>query len=82
MTCQELVDFLMDYLGDELPQAQRSVFTNHLKLCPPCLAYLDSYVETVNLGRGLCTDPDGDVPADCPEELVTAILAARQAASD
>ena len=80
MTCRELVDFLMDYLGGELPENQRAVFAEHLDICPPCLAYLKSYEQTVALGRQVC-EPDGDVPEDCPEELVKAILAARQTSS-
>ena len=45
MTCRELIDFIMEYLDGELPQEQRSVFEEHLKLCPPCLEYLESYGE-------------------------------------
>ena len=33
--------------------------------------------ETVRLGR-LCADPEGPVPEDAPEELVSAVLAARR----
>ena len=78
MTCRELVDFLMAYLDDELPEAQRAEFREHLGACPPCVTYLDTYRETVRLGREVCAAPDGPVPEDVPEQLVAAILRARR----
>jgi mycothiol system anti-sigma-R factor len=78
LTCRELIDFLMAYLDDELPAAQRADFERHLGLCPPCMNYLETYKETVRLGKACCA---GDaLPADVPEELVRAILAARRQA--
>lgn len=78
MTCRELVDFLLAYLEDELAAGARADFEAHLELCPPCVDYLETYKETVRLGRTLCGDPDGPVPDDVPEQLVKAILAARR----
>jgi anti-sigma factor RsiW len=77
MTCRELADFLMSYLDGELePEARRS-FEDHLGRCPPCVAYLESYQETVRLGRSLCPGPDAPLPDEVPEDLVRAVLAAR-----
>lgn len=78
MTCQEFVEFLMAYLDGELSAEVRRVFEAHVGECPPCLAYLDSYRETVRLGRSLCDEPEGPVPEEVPEGLVGAILAARR----
>ncbi len=78
MTCQELVDFLMAYLDQELAPDVRRVFEDHIGECPPCLAYLDSYRETVRLGQSLCADPKSAVPDDVPEALIRGILAARK----
>lgn len=78
MTCRELADFLMAYLDGELPARQHQVFEEHTGLCPPCKNYLDTYKETVQLGKSLCRDPEGPVPEDVPEELVRAILSARR----
>ena len=80
MTCRELVDFLLEYQSDELPSEQRAVFDAHLGECPPCLAYMKSYGQTVQLGRDACQDGD-EIPGDCPEALVNAILAARAASN-
>ncbi len=76
-TCRELVEFLLDYLEEELPQPQREEFERHLQACPPCIAYLETYKQTVQLGKTVCREPDGPVPDDVPEQLVQAILAAR-----
>lgn len=78
MTCQEFVEFLMAYLDGELSAEVGRVFEAHVGECPPCLAYLDSYRETVRLGRSLCDEPEGPVPEEVPEGLVRAILDARR----
>lgn len=82
MTCKEFIDFLTDYLANELPAGERACFEHHLRLCPDCVAYLDSYRETVQLGRAACCGDQGELPADVPEELIRAILAARPAKPD
>ncbi len=77
MTCRELVDFMLEYLEGGLPDDPRRIFEAHLGACPPCQAYLDTYRETIRLGKLACRDPEGPIPADVPEQLVEAILAAR-----
>lgn len=78
MTCRELTGFLADYLGADLPATERTRFDAHLAVCPSCRAYLESYRQTVALGKAAFADPDAAVPADVPEQLVRAILAARR----
>ena len=77
VTCREFADFMGDYLSGELPPALRSPFDHHLSLCINCQRYLDSYRETVALGKQAFADADAAVPAEVPEELIKAILAAR-----
>jgi anti-sigma factor RsiW len=78
MTCRELVDFLGAHLDGELSEEVRRRFEEHLAACPECFAYVEAYRATVRLARGAFRDPDGPVPADVPEDLVKAILAARR----
>ena len=80
MTCREFADFMMDYLSDELSSESRAQFDHHLCLCANCRKYLTSYEETVKLGKHAFADEDAALPADVPEELVKAILAARRSA--
>ncbi len=76
--CREFVAFLMQYVSEELPQSQLARFEEHLAICPSCVAYMDSYVETVKLGKAAFSDLDEPVPEDVPEELVRAILSAKK----
>ncbi len=75
ITCRELIDFIADYLDDELTPGQKHEFERHLRVCPSCVAYLESYKETIRLGR-MAFAPS-DEPAPVPEALVKAIKAAR-----
>ena len=80
MTCRELVEFLMSYMDEELAADQREVFEAHLTVCPPCKDYLETYRDTIRIGRVACREEDDAVPEDVPEALVRAILAARSRA--
>jgi anti-sigma factor RsiW len=70
----------MDYLDGTLPDAQRGAFDRHLKLCPPCVAFMDQYKATIALSRacvlgGLAPDPlhdpTHDPNASCPKNAPT-----------
>ena len=76
MTCQELCEFLMQYLEGELPSRERESFAEHVEACPPCLAYLDTYRKTIELGRSISTQPGAALPDAVPDALVQAILCA------
>jgi len=78
VTCREFADFMMDYLSNELPAESRAQFEYHLSLCVNCRNYLRSYEETVKLGKRAFDDEDSALPADVPDDLVKAILAARR----
>ena len=79
LTCREFVDFMMEYLEGGLEASVRTSFEGHMGDCPSCVTYLDTYRETVALGKKiLCDESDSPVPEDVPEDLVTAILAARK----
>jgi anti-sigma factor RsiW len=77
LSCRELIDFLAAYLDGELAPEARADFDRHLSLCPSCVQYLASYRETVRLGKRAC-QPDTELPADVPSELIDAILSARR----
>lgn len=77
LSCREWIEFLAAYLDAELPAAEHAAFETHLALCPDCVDYLASYRETIRLGR-LAFGADSEPPADVPDELIVAILAARK----
>lgn len=76
MTCRDLIEFLSAYVSGELPPARRAEFDRHLSVCPPCVAYVESYRETIRLARGSFEGPDAPLPEEVPPMLVAAIRAA------
>jgi anti-sigma factor RsiW len=49
MACQELVEVITDYLERTLPPRDRARFEAHLRLCDPCVVYLEQMRETIAL---------------------------------
>ena len=72
MTCREVIEFLDDYVSNNLAADQRQVFDAHLSVCPACVAYLQTYLKTVDLALAATLDA---APSDIPPELITAICA-------
>ena len=82
MNCREFTEFLHEYLFGNLTAEERAEFDRHLAECPWCVAYLDSYQQTIQLEKDAFPAPeDAPPPADAPEELIQAILRARSSAS-
>ena len=79
MNCREFVDFLIDYYDGNLPTEQYAKFQEHMVLCPPCVAYLKSYEQTMKLGKAAFECLDDQLPLDVPEGIVKAIVEARKA---
>jgi len=77
LTCGQVEDFLLDYFEGDLPRGQRLIFELHLAMCRECRDYLTAYRKTVELGKAAFPRPDAPVPDEVPEDLVQAILAAR-----
>ncbi len=75
LTCEQFEDFLYDYYEGALQPRQRTTFERHMRLCPMCRVHFDTYLRTVALGQAVCDDDT--LPEDIPEELVQAIVAAR-----
>lgn len=82
MNCREFTEFLHEYLFGNLPGAERAEFEKHLAECPWCVAYLDSYRQTIQLEQAaFAGDENTPPPADAPEELIQAILRAQTRSS-
>lgn len=73
LTCREVSEFLMDYVGDTLDADVHAVFQSHVHACHNCETFLIQYRETIAAGRLACSD---EGVADCPEDLVQAVMAA------
>jgi len=58
ISCREFVELLIDFLDGELPEERRLIIEYHIRKCPPCNAYLETYKTTIRLTRSLpCAPP-------------------------
>jgi anti-sigma factor RsiW len=80
LPCREILDFLYLYLSGELPEEEMAEFERHLGVCPSCVNYIETYRQTIALGRAAFRDPEELERTGIPDELVVAIRAARQRA--
>ena len=77
INCGEFESFLLDYLEGSLPSQQRRVFELHMKLCRECREYLIAYRRTVEVSKRAFADGAAQLTDDVPEDLIRAILSAR-----
>lgn len=78
LPCTEIIGFLADYLDGELAAGRRSEFDRHLAVCPSCVAYLETYRETIRMAKAAELQP-AEMVDEAPEDLIKAILAASHA---
>jgi len=64
--CQEITDLLLDYITGELDPETVAAFEEHLRLCPDCVAFLNTYKKTVQATRSLRF---GDIPAEMEKRV-------------
>ena len=69
---------MMDYLTGELDAAVKIQFEDHLRVCENCQRYLESYRQSISLGKQAFNDLDETASAQVPETLIQAILSARR----
>ncbi len=79
LTCKQLIESLAEYVEGRLSLSRKAAFMLHLFCCGHCRAYLHNYETTINVSQQAFVKLDeGQSPAEVPEELVQAILKARQ----
>ena len=76
LTCEELVDLLVVYVGDGLSPDQVTAFKEHLCGCKPCTASVELYQVTIKVTRAL---PKCDPLPPAFEARLRAALAAPSA---
>ncbi|WP_282608839.1 anti-sigma factor [Pelagibius sp. Alg239-R121] len=79
ITCNEFEDFVLAYLEEELPAHQCTIFKMHLKVCRECREYLRAYEASMTLTKASLKTEETDLPESVPQDLVAAVLAARNA---
>jgi hypothetical protein len=53
VTCEELVDLLVDYVDGGLSEEQVDAIKQHLCGCQPCVASVELYQVTIKVSRAL-----------------------------
>lgn len=81
ITCAEFEEFILSYLQGTLPDKQRRRFERHIRFCRECREYLEAYRRTVEIEKVVFEKLDAQVPDDVPEDLVQAVLKARDTRS-
>jgi anti-sigma factor RsiW len=65
ISCREVVELVTDYLDGALSDADTERMEEHLKLCPPCVEYVDQIRATAQLAAVAAVElelrPDRDV---------------------
>jgi putative zinc finger protein len=46
-SCKQITDWVYDYLSDNLNRDLKRDFQQHLKICPDCVHFLNTYKKTV-----------------------------------
>ena len=73
-TCRDLAELLIDFVAGELSPERRQRIEQHLKKCPPCVTYIETYKLTITLTRKLPCRP---LPPELEDKLRVALAEAR-----
>jgi Putative zinc-finger len=52
-TCKQITDLVYGYLNDKLTPIVKSDFQQHLRVCPDCVNFLNTYKKTMGITRSL-----------------------------
>lgn len=67
-TCKRITDLVLDYFDDRLSPTLKRDFRRHLRICPDCVNFLNTYKETVALTRSIDVS---DMPPTVRENILT-----------
>jgi anti-sigma factor RsiW len=51
ISCQQLIEFCLDYMDGALPDDEQVGFRRHLSQCPDCVVFFETYRKTPELSR-------------------------------
>ena len=51
LSCQEIVDYCLDFLSGTLPEKERQLFSAHLRNCSECMRFFETYRKTPEISR-------------------------------
>jgi anti-sigma factor RsiW len=65
--CQRLLELLHDFVSGELAPAELASLQSHLRGCPPCEIYVQTYRLTITMTRAL---PPAEIPSATAQRLL------------
>ena len=66
-TCKEITDLIFGYLNDTLSSSVKRDFQRHLRICPDCVNFLNTYKKTVATSRSLRPE---EIPANVRDNIL------------
>ncbi len=66
-TCKQMTDLVLDYLNDTLSPTVKRDFRRHLRICPDCVGFLNTYKKTVAVTRSVKAE---DIPVKVQQKLL------------
>ena len=66
-TCKEMTDLIFGYLNDTLNGTVKRDFKRHLRICPDCVNFLNTYKKTAATSASL---PPEAIPAKVRENIL------------
>lgn len=66
-SCKEITDLVLDYLNDKLNPKIKREFVRHLRLCPDCVSFLNTYKKMVVTTGAINSE---EIPADVRKNIL------------
>lgn len=79
LTCAEFEHFVDAYIDGDLGGVARAQVDFHVRTCPACQRYLSAYRKARDLAVDALSAEEDAALTELPEDLITAVLAARDA---
>jgi anti-sigma factor RsiW len=72
--CRQIAELLGDYVDGTIPNHLRELLEWHIDGCQPCVAFINTYRETIAATRRL---PDAPMPIELKKRLIAFVKSAR-----
>jgi hypothetical protein len=66
-TCKEITGLILDYLNGTLSPSVKRDFKHHLRICPDCVNFLNTYKKTVMVSGSVHSE---ELPARVRENIL------------
>ena len=67
-TCRQMTDLVLNYLEDKLSPGVKRDFQQHLRICPDCVNFLNTYKKTVAVTRAVAIE---EIPQKVRNNILT-----------